>query len=166
MFKINNVMEGFNMGYTHYWNLNSNVLKDEVLEDVRQILNEYRDIVQLDENDAQEPIVNNYLIQFNGIGEKGYETFVVEPGGISFCKTNLRPYDLVVCEVLLVLKHHHGMNFDLDSDGFWVTQADFYEERFDGYWNEALENVRRKFGYEFNITHEETPNGYYKLGIE
>lgn len=157
------------MGYSHYCKLNKK-LNEEVLEDVRKIVEKYSDIIQFESDDNSKPLVSLDMIRFNGIGEDAYEAFVVEFNEGDYCKTARRPYDLPVCEVLLVLKHHYKDDFELSSDGFWVSKEEFKNNDFDESWNEALENVERDFGYEFKITHKISNSGggykYYKLGVE
>lgn len=157
------------MGYTHYWVLDA-YLTDEAIRDIQEIVKCHKDILQLEFNDSNYPIVNRDLIQLNGIGNDGYETFLLEPFNRGFCKTARKPYDIVVCEVLLVLKHHYGNNiFELDSDGFGVGREDFYNDICDGCWNEAIQEVKSLFGYTFQFTHETSDSGgrtYYSLGIE
>lgn len=156
------------MGYTHRWKLNGE-LSEAVLKDIQLVVNKYRDLIQYEADDDRDPEVSPNMIRFNGIGNDSYETFLVEPHKQDFCKTGRRPYDIAVCEVLLVLKHHFRDNFELESDGFWVTEGDFLKDKFDGTWNEALENVKRDFGYEFEITRQvfhEYDRNFYKLGIK
>lgn len=156
------------MGYTHYWKLNKD-LNEEVLKDVQLVVEKYRDLIQYEADDDRDPEVSPNMIRFNGIGDNSYETFLVEPHRQGLCKTGYRPYDIAVCEVLLVLKHHYGDDFELKSDGFWVSKEDYFKGKFDGTWNKALENVKRDFGYEFEITREiidEWGYKYYNLRIE
>lgn len=80
------------------------------------------------------PIVNKNKIWLNGDGEKDldhetfaidlfetlpfyYEDYEIEKGVSGFCKTARKPYDLVVCVSLLILKEHLGEDFDFSSDG-------------------------------------------------
>lgn len=66
-------------------------------------------------------------VRFNGVGEDGYETFLVQrvfgadrPGRdglcFDFCKTNRKPYDAAVCACLIVFAHHFD-GFIVSSDG-------------------------------------------------
>lgn len=66
------------------------------------------------------PDVNGKVVRFNGTGELGHETFLIErtiakdeqdrakPDGtyFAFCKTSRKPYDDLVVAVLVALKHH------------------------------------------------------------
>lgn len=139
------------MGYSHNFKLNGE-LTDNVLKDVKNVLSKYS-YLTYEFNDDSPYVVSSELIRFNGYGEAGYETFYIEPHNKIFCKTGHADYDLAVCEVLLVLKHHYREDFELSSDGFWVNKVDFDKDLFneEDNWNTALENVRVEFGYEFNI---------------
>jgi hypothetical protein len=75
------------------------------------------------------PEVTDELIRFNGIGSNGHETFhlpkTMEPGHPStgkkyrsnFCKTARKPYDAVVCAILLSMHKHAPGAWDIASDG-------------------------------------------------
>lgn len=139
------------MGYTHYFEFKGKEFHDIVLADIRRVVSDYAHILQRNYDDDCEPIIKRNLILFNGIGANGHETFCVTPGEWLFCKTARKHYDLPVCEVLLILKHHYGDAFDLSSDGFWVDEKSLKKVRFDGNWNQALDNVRAKFGYVFDV---------------
>lgn len=154
------------MGYTHYFELKAD-LTDEVLRDVERVIEKYPDLVL--ECDCDEPpLVSKELIRFNGRGENGHETFFLTPHYYAFCKTNKKPYDLAVCEVLLILKHYYRDDFELSSDGFWVNREKFEKEILDGYWNTALDNIRNEFGYTFQLKgniEESSGHTYYSLEL-
>jgi len=72
-----------------------------------------------------------------------------ERGGyFSFCKTRRLPYDLLVCAVLILLKHHFPKS-EVSSDGDysdWVPAREWYQSVFptrdlpeDGPWQEGYE---------------------------
>ena len=153
------------MGYTHYFELKAD-LTDEVLRDVEKVIEKYPDLVL--ECDCDEPpLVSKELIRFNGRGEDGHETFLIKPHHHVFCKTNKKPYDLAVCEVLLILKHHYRDDFELSSDGFWVNKDKFEREILNGNWNTALDNVRNEFGYTFQLKGNiEESSGYTYYSFE
>ncbi|KAF8866991.1 hypothetical protein BDZ45DRAFT_795439 [Acephala macrosclerotiorum] len=88
-------------------------------------------------------------IFLNGLGSDGHETFVLPapknlededyswrlgggPGG--FCKTVRKPYDLVVCVVLMRAKMLMGEGFNFSSDGVfdfdkeWIAAREFYAQ--------------------------------------
>jgi len=88
-------------------------------------------------------------IRFNGVGDDGHEGFLlaasldlevaarwkpatssagIDAGNVhggfwwSFCKTARKPYDLVVCAVLLRAHHHMPSCFAIGSDGVWDVE--------------------------------------------
>ena len=47
-----------------------------------------------------------------------------------FCKTERKPYDLIVCAILIAFKQEFGSSVKVDSDGGardWKPALDFYE---------------------------------------
>lgn len=149
------------MGYTHYWELSkdSKALSKQCLEDVKKVIEQHKKIIQFEDDNNKEPIVTNTAIRFNGIGENGHETFYFETPpkedeyrkfreGVlfSFCKTAKKPYDIVVCKLLLILKADLQKNMKLSSDGF-----SNYTCSFDGVWSEAIEKVK-EMGYKINCS--------------
>jgi len=128
-------------GFTHYWDTEPKDIPEEALVDIRKIVDEHKDIIQYESDIKDKPIVNKNEIIFNGIGRNGHETFWynTRKEGFGFCKTARKPYDIVVCKVLLVLEAHMGIN--LRSDGFSNDRLSF-----DGSWNQAIEDVKR-MGY-------------------
>ena len=128
------------MGYTHYWKHDEVIKADwrKAIEEVDKVLRRHHGVLQFEYDNDAKPMANDDLIQFNGIDEDGHETFCVspEPTAFSFCKTARKPYDLAVCEVLIILSCICG--FDVSSDG------DFDDE-----WTEATKNVKEHHGFEF-----------------
>jgi len=127
------------MGYTHYFTSGKDSESDKYMEAlpiVQKILNKYSDIIQYERDDPKPPQCDEELIRFNGIGDDGHETFLIKNGGSDwdFCKTARKPYDIVVCEVLLVLNHFiPSMSFSSDGD----INID------DDCWGPAIRNVRQ-----------------------
>jgi hypothetical protein len=120
------------MGYTTYWN-NGFKITDEEWQSVElavtPILIDYKNMICAEYDKPEESfIIDNEEIIFNGKGEYGHETFVFyknnpmvkEYGrsGFAFCKTARKPYDIVVCKVLLVLYTIFGDKLELSSDGY------------------------------------------------
>jgi len=146
------------MGYTHYWNQNTlgTDIPSGALKIIRKILKRHAAIVQREYDDKRRPVVRKDLICFNGIGDDGAETFYFDPnssdGFDGFCKTYRRPYDLPVCEVLLVLKHFIPA-MELSSDGFDHALIEKYRTGVhDENWPQAVENVREYYGIEIDLT--------------
>lgn len=133
------------MGYTSYYSVSNWTSKDtegyeKALPILKKIAEKYMSIIQYECDDDREPQVDYRGIHLNGRGEDGHETFAFKIREVSreFCKTARKPYDLPVCEMLLVLKAHLP-NFELSSDGFSGYAA---EPKIDGFWGAAIENVK------------------------
>ena len=161
------------MGYTHYFNFKEDIktFSENVLKDINRISNDYKSIIRYESDSVEKPLITTTEIHLNGIEDDGYETFILTSNAIdfNFCKTAEKPYDLPVCEILLILKHYYKDNFDLRSDGFSISKQDFENKKLDANWNLALDNVKEKFGYTFELIPETSQsNGrtYYKLSIE
>lgn len=127
------------MGFTHYYNFDKVSLNDykegfkKAHDNLRDILNRHKRIICYEFDGNSPALLTNDSIRFNGRGDDGYETFLVRYGfGFSFCKTARMPYDLPVCECLLVLKHYIP-NMELSSDG---DEED---------WDEAIKNVKKHY---------------------
>lgn len=86
-------------------------------------------------NGEGEPVFTKDLICFNGKGDDSHETFAIRQKGnegYEFCKTNRKPYDLMVCISILRLKHHFPES-DISSDGGakdWAEAKKFYKKAF------------------------------------
>lgn len=142
------------MGYTHYWDLKNPTSKTkqqfiDVMMDVEMIMNSlpkfstsagghYKSYPLVLRNGLGEgvPVITSQEIIFNGDGSEGldHETFIfsfVNPDDQSgFCKTARKPYDLVVCAVLISLANRVD-GFECSSDGDWEDWEDclkFYKE--------------------------------------
>lgn len=134
------------MGYTHYFNATGKPL-DKVLPILQEIADDHKTLIA-EECDLDTPAnITPKLIAFNGKGEDGHETFwfVPEKNRAMFCKTAHKPYDVVVCKMLLVLFANDIAT--VRSDGFsarwenqdwgdsfipneWVDAVTWYNERF------------------------------------
>jgi hypothetical protein len=135
------------MGYTHYWyrkpKLDANNW-DAFLLDVDKLIRNSGITVQYEADDAKPPEVSAQLVRFNGVDGDGHETFYIEREAtgrdrdgqvFAFCKTAQKPYDPLVCAVLVAAKKHFGADFKVSSDG---DQTD---------WEEGLDLVDRLLGY-------------------
>jgi hypothetical protein len=148
------------MGYTTYWRRKS----DFTVEQWNKIKNDVLDvIVHCDKKNIplaleydvpnSGPRVNGSVIQFNGVGEDGHETFIVsrkmpeaKPWMLShdlgesfdFCKTARKPYDLAVCLTLLACVRHAPNSVRISSDGDWEEPE----------WVEARTSFKELFGVE------------------
>jgi len=111
------------MGYTHYFTTKKNI----TLNQMKSISNDFRKIVPkldvklLHEYDRPDttPEISEDVIIFNGAGEDGHETFVLDRTtfDFSFCKTAQKPYDLAVTTCLVIAKHYLKGEIDISSDG-------------------------------------------------
>jgi len=136
------------MGYTHYFHGNDQKGYEAALPTIQKILKKYDNILRFElDEEKKKPKITKKMIRFNGIDEEGHETFVFKTGkDFNFCKTARKPYDLPVCEVLLVLKHFMS-DLNLKSDGF---NGYLSEKEIDGCWAEAVENVK-EYGIHFEV---------------
>ena len=142
------------MGYTHYYSASNWTAKDangykQALPILEKIAEKYKGIICYECEDVDfPPQVNSAGIHLNGKEEDGHETFSFNPGKPSreFCKTARKPYDLPVCEMLLVLKAYLP-NLELSSDGFNGYAKD---PKIDGFWGTAINNVK-EYGIHYTI---------------
>lgn len=114
------------MGYTHYWNAPNEPLEDELLADIRKVVNHGFEstIIQREDDEAEPPIATSDNIFFNGIDGDGHETFCFDTnGGWTFCKTARKPYDRYVVAILALIGEHIP-SFDWTSDGEPEDHAD------------------------------------------
>lgn len=137
------------MGYTHYFPMKETVKKIDdnniifklIHKEINQAFND--GIIQREYDDTRYPQIyitpEKVFIRFNGVGDDGYETFWFDSTttNFSFCKTARKPYDLVVCKVLWLLKKYFGDTLELSSDGERSGQF------IDGNWPEAIMHVER-----------------------
>ena len=126
--------KGNPIGYTHYWRRNKDISPEtwaKIKDDVSYILNHQMNRGLSDIGDPDECMITDDVIRFNGRGDDGHETFLVTrlcpvPASYSsdktqsfdFCKTNQKPYDVLVTAALLkILEHTGGEGFHVNSDG-------------------------------------------------
>ena len=166
------------MGYTHYYEMEKPD-KDgfqEALPILKKILERHKDIIcSEDDQEDKEPELTETSIRFNGKGDNAHETFIVdsESPKWSFCKTARKPYDLPVCEILLVLKKHMK-GFKVSSDGFCgrLEQSQAIldnpetpnSEMLEAEWAQAIENVK-KYGINYDVRISEERDPYCDLEL-
>lgn len=113
------------MGYTHYWYRPKEIDADTyaaIMQDAAKVLQLCQEQgIQL--GDAQgvgSPEITANTLRFNGLAECGhsaedtcggncsYESFWFDrkDDEFSFCKTELKPYDIAVTATLIVIKHY------------------------------------------------------------
>lgn len=107
------------MGYTRYWENKAKPIDNETLETIKNII----DIAKKDYDiDIEVKNLTNELIKLNGDESKGldHEDFVINlKNGFNFCKTNEKPYDIVVNAILKLLESKgkiHDVEKDDDSE--------------------------------------------------
>lgn len=109
------------MGYTHYWTHRrrfTNAEWTEICEDILKIICASKVEIQ------NEPFSED-MIRINGVGSEGHEDFCIlknrplefNQKGWDFCKTNRKPYDVIVTAVLCYLESIYPKNFSVGSDG-------------------------------------------------
>ena len=134
------------MGYTHYWNFKNKVapkdiengrLKWELAISKVKLALEYvqkKGIKIADGGGTNKPHIGKNAICFNGYGKEMCETMYItyKDGGFSFCKTERKPYDLLVCLTLLAFKETFGDDFEYTSDG--ITKEEYEDRENNEYW--------------------------------
>ena len=142
------------MGYTHYWRRPQDLDMEKfkaAVEDCKVVCDKLS--IPLGDWDGKgEPVFTYTEIALNGKGDDdSCETFHVpqhiessqyqEPNEqgryIDFCKTNYRPYDIVVQCCLLVFQHHF-------PDDEFVISSDGGESE----WKDAHDMCESTLGYE------------------
>lgn len=122
------------MGYTHYWDhdyIESDVW-NQLVSDARKIIKAAADIPLGNYRGEGSPELTDERIALNGKGEYSYESFILtpEPTSYDFCKTEFRPYDVVVTTILLRATLTIP-GFRIRSDGEygedWKQARDAYE---------------------------------------
>lgn len=124
------------MGYTHYYYTPTTI--DPLVFDVFA-----NDVLKLTEaagvplagwDGTDAPEITAKTVGLNGVGDDSHETFRVsqtweppypayrphtddEGRVFHFCKTNRKPYDVVVVAALIALKHRLGEAVHISSDG-------------------------------------------------
>lgn len=101
------------MGYTHYWKHNGISIADwhaltlfaHGIIDMASVIG-IKLAIEFDDP-TQQPDINEAEIRFNGVGDEGHETFFLtrEKTDFDFCKTERKPYDAVVAEILSFASH-------------------------------------------------------------
>jgi len=129
------------MGYTHYWRQNKILPENqwayfkELAEQVIQEVQSNNIELVFEHDKAQlKPLVSDSLIQFNGVGDNGHETFYFpirsseenseEGKCFNFCKTARKDYDVAVVAMLIMAKIAFGDNVSISSDGDWTSTND------------------------------------------
>ena len=134
------------IGYSHYFKQVREATVEEwskIIEDTNKII-DGAGVPLWAEYTApnSSPTVNEKEIVFNGCGDDGHETFFLQRekyNEFNFCKTARKPYDVVVCAILIAAEHHAPGAWDIGSDG------DYSGEGCDE-WGPALKLANRLLG--------------------
>lgn len=115
------------MGYTHYFKQEKAVKKEawENFSKDAQILMDYAQTqlgIVLMSDDSTGVLINKNRVNINGDATKDldHETFYLQRAKLAdfnFCKTAAKPYDLVVCSLLLLANEHSNGSYNISSDG-------------------------------------------------
>lgn len=116
------------MGHTHSWKTTRTLTKVEI-ESFRYI---FKLLVRKSNVPLDVDITNRsltYLVEFNGEGDDAYEDFTMltSAQNFNFCKTNHKPYDLVVTATLIAAAALLPDWIKLDSDGDFKDWIAGYE---------------------------------------
>ena len=110
------------MGYTHYFESKTKFTTanwNKFKKEAKLVFLKYKNILAngLGEKNTS-PIVTAKFISFNGIQDDSHETCFISKTnvGFNFCKTALKPYDVVVVEILK-LAQKYNKSIALTSDG-------------------------------------------------
>lgn len=152
------------MGYSHYYyQIQSFTQKqwEKVCWDAFKVVEhcEKNDIHLAFECDVPKPPeISNDKIRFNGVGNEGHETFMIQrvkPKNhfncgndyyFNFCKTARKPYDLAVGLMLLVANKHASDVIRISSDGDWEVDWEEIRHAYKSLFDEEAE--RRLTGLE------------------
>lgn len=129
------------MGYTHYWR-NKGITEARwgiAIHEAKRVAVAMIDLIAGGDGKGR-PEIGDGLC-FNGKGELRYQAFEMPAAAAelpdwSFCKTDQRPYDVVVCAVLATLRYHAG------GGGGFVVESDGTPEE----WEQGLVAAHRATG--------------------
>jgi hypothetical protein len=108
------------MGYTHHWEglvACDNTTWDKIIDEFMRVGIASEVTVAGRDGQGLATLSSEYLC-FNGAGEDSYETFHIKRGQheFGFTKTAHKPYDILVCAMLIILSHYIP-TFKVSSDG-------------------------------------------------
>lgn len=109
------------MGFTRYWEFSG--LDEEKFSDFSSVCKVLVDSINIPLEDIT---INERQVRFNGVDEDGHETFYfsLDKSGFNFCKTNIKPYDEVVCGCLYIAKVIFGEDIRINQDGWEISGSD------------------------------------------
>jgi len=138
------------MGYTnyHYQTEDLNNEEWEYIQHHKKKIMEHFNDVEIEEDTSDKDV-----IFLNGVGENSHETFILskkkrdlddweknddwivnsykEKGAFRFCKTNRKPYDVIVWNILIKAYEiaPHKLTIQNDDGEVFSTQWRFHEEK-------------------------------------
>jgi hypothetical protein len=87
------------------------------------------------DGESNRPEFSKEFVWFNGVGEDAYEGFSLEVSQAfvfdEFCKTDRKPYDLLVCACLIALKFTNPDHIEIVTDGDsedWAEAIALYQQ--------------------------------------
>lgn len=101
------------MGFTRYWEF-----KSLDTEKFKEFSNTCQLIIDSTDIPLEDVTINDSQVRFNGVDEDGHETFnfSLNKDGFNFCKTNVKPYDELVCGCLHIAKLIFGDDIRVNQD--------------------------------------------------
>ncbi len=103
------------MGFTRYWEFESldNDKFAEFTEACQILIDELSNQIELDD-----VFINERNVKFNGVDDDAHETFFfnISKSGFNFCKTNAKPYDVVVSGCLYIAKLLFSDSIKINQD--------------------------------------------------
>lgn len=104
------------MGYTHYHSEMKRPLNKGEVGVIKKIIKASKvKIVGGMGEEGTKPIVEYGVIKLNGLGDDSHETLWINTGKGDFCKTNRKPYDVVVVAILHYLSQQGVLTWSSDG---------------------------------------------------
>lgn len=104
------------MGYTHYMKPMKRELSLEERSFIIKIIEQSGvEIVSGNGEEGTEPVVEKDSINLNGVGDDSHESFNINTTLGDFCKTNRKPYDVVVVAILYYLESKGVITWSSDG---------------------------------------------------
>lgn len=131
------------MGYTRYYKVKAgkDAFDKDFLKEVSQAFKFAKEdygVKIAGWDGTGEPLLEDKVVVFNGLGDESYETFRIDlddEDEFNFCKTQYMPYDLVV-NVVLQLAKEWGYVYDVSNNG---------ETKSDATATKLVEKIRNTF---------------------
>jgi hypothetical protein len=164
---------GFYMGYTHDWIFVKSVTEDEIdsvtplIENVvkrhRRVIRPVQGCCRGDifyEERSKDPY-ETFRVNLNEARYIKYKEFPYQPYHC-WCKTARRPYDIAVCEMLLVLAAEvPGFRFSSDGFDLRCTKRQCDERGLDESWPQAIANVNKLYKLNYEADYVELNDATY-----